>query len=299
MKKTIMMLLTSAALLLVAAGCSNGNSSQSKSTNNGTYDTALANGKKAVSDDQFAQAEAYYKTASQIKTNDPKSSAYNKQAKALADAQKNITDLDFSKALANLKIVTNTPDGLSAMNSKAKTLTNRVNTIVKNRKALSKLYDTAKTAYSQGNVEQADANLSQLLSQDYIGQDAYADIRLDALTLKSNNSANAAKSGQTTSQVPATSTTASSSTSAAATSSSDAPAAEQSKAASGGEYTSSDNTVDGKAVTAQQIQTARDQLKSQGVDTAAWSNQDITQAIQNAAKDGRTTVKESDMTNFK
>lgn len=288
------------ATLLLAAGCSNNSSAKStSSSNDGTYDTALSNGKSAISDSNYEQAQAYYKMATTIKTNDAKAAAYYKQAQALADAQTNIDDLDFDKALDQLKVVTTTPNGLTAMNNKAKTIKQSVKKIIKNRKALNKLYNTAKQQNADKNYAQADAILSQLLSQDKIGQDAYVDIRLEALSLKADNSAAAAESGQTTTDVPTTDSSSSSSNNAA-TSSSDAPAEEQSKAASGGEYTQDqDTTVNGKAVTAAQITKARSQLKDQGVDTSAWSDLDIIHAIQNAAADGRSTVKESDMSNYK
>lgn len=301
MKKLWIVLATSATLLL-AAGCGNDNATAKTSSNdNGIYDTALTDGKDAISNNEFDQAEAFYKTAKSIKTNDSKSAAYYKQAKALAAVHKNITDLEFDKALDNLKVVTTTPNGLTAMNDKAKDLQKSVKKTIKNRKAYNKLYNTAKKQNSAKNYAQADAVLSQLLAQDNIDNANYADIRLAALTLKANNSASAASSDQSTSEVPATNNDdTDTATSNAATSSSDAPAEEQSKAASGGEYTSSqDTTVNGKDITAAQISKARAQLKEQGVDTSAWSDLDIIHAIQNANADGRTTVKESDMTNYK
>lgn len=304
MKKLLITLATS-TMLLFLAGCGNNDANAKSSSNdNGVYDTALTNGKDAVSNNEFDQAQAFYKTATTIKTNDSKSAAYYKQAKALAAAHKNITDLEFDKATDNLKVVTTTPNGLSAMNEKAETLKKSVKKAIKNRKAYNKLYATAKKQNSNKNYAQADAILSQLLSQDDIDQANYADIRLAALTLKANNSARAADANQSTTDVPATNDAKTNNdtdtTTSSATSSSDAPAAEQSKAASGGEYTSSqDTTVNGKNITAEQISQARAQLKSQGVDTGAWSDLDIIHAIQNANADGRSTVKESDMTNYK
>lgn len=301
MQKTIVALAASAVLLLTASGCSNNNKTSSSSDTQ-TYQTALTNGKQAVSDNEFAQAEGFYKMASLIKTDSPKAGAYYKQAKALTDAKQNIADLDFEKALENLKVVTTVPNGATAMNNKAKALKKSVNQTIKTRKSYSKLYNTAKKQNAAKNFAQADAVLAQLLSEDRINQSAYADIRLDALSLKANNSAAAAQNGETTSDVPATTDSADTSANASSSSASDdttsyasstdATAEEQSKAAAG--YSNQTGSV-----TSAQITKARAQLKAQGVDTAAWSDADIAQAVQNAEKDGRSTVKEGDMTNSK
>ena len=60
-------------------------------------------------------------------------------------------------------------------------------------------------------------------------------------------------------------------------------------------------TVGGQAVTARVIAQVRDRLSAMGVSTASWSDQDVVNFMNSAAKNGHTTIDsytQSDVNNF-
>ncbi|WP_099973938.1 hypothetical protein [Lactobacillus terrae] len=264
MKKSILILTTLGAVVLMLAGCSSSNGSGDSSV----YNSAMANGDNAVNDQNYSEAYAYYKSANEAK-NDDKSKASENQAKNLVSAQKQMNSHKFGKAKTTLNKVKDESNGNSTMKSNAKDLISDIKNIKSDRSDYSKNVKNAKTFFESGNTESAIALLKEVLNAENIRDAYYSDIYKDAVDLLLDHT------GSTTT-----------SSSSSSSSSSDTGNA------ANGDF----DVVDRGNISASDIEKARQQLRDQGVKNVdAWSDNDIVIAIKNAAADGRSTIKESDI----
>lgn len=271
MKKWLLSLTTVALATIVLAGCS---TNKDTTDNSETYNTAMTRGKNAASDSDYNAAKAYFLSALNVKTNDSKGLAYQKQADALLKAQKAMDDFDFTEAQSALRSVTKVANGYTGMNKEANSLLKKVNTIKKHRSALRSLLSQAKDQLDAKQNQTAVSTIKQLLDKKYIQDDYYTDIYEDAVellvtasetTTDNNGSDVVSKDSDTDAKDSKTSSSDSSDTNGAH-----------------GDYVERDDKVSND-----DIADARAALKKAGTNADAWSDTDIQTAIQNAAKDGR------------
>ncbi|WP_156321785.1 hypothetical protein [Lacticaseibacillus thailandensis] len=171
-------------------------------------------------------------------------------------------------------------------NGSSKKITVRQQTI----KAFNHEIALAKTAASNGNSASDLGTINDLLGDHDIQAKQYYQIQIKALKLKVS-----LLKGATANTDANESTTGSATTNSNNSSSDNNPSSSISSSTSSSDHDGSDAV---SSVTSAEIEQARKDLQSEGVDPSAWSDADIAQAILNAKKDGRTKVKESDMENY-
>ncbi|AKP67254.1 hypothetical protein [Companilactobacillus ginsenosidimutans] len=281
MKRTITLLVTISASLLLLAGCS----SSSNGGNNNLYNTAMDNGNSAVSKKNYSEALAYYTSANDAKS-DKSAKANKEQAKNLVSAQKSMDNHDFDTAKDQLNDVRSQSNGSSAMKDSAKDMLDQVKKIKSNRSDLNKSVKNASDMVDSGQSSQAMSLLKTVLDFKGINGKYYSDIYKKAVDLLADNTSSASTSNSSDSSKNNTNNNASSSSS------------DSSNPASKGDFDVQSRKVDGKTISDSDISKARQDLTDQGVkNVAAWSDNDIVKAIKNAAKDGRSTIKASDVKN--
>lgn len=282
MKKTISLLVTISASLLLLAGCSGSNGGD-----NGLYNTAMDHGNSAVNKKDYSQALAYFTSANDAKS-DKSAKANKEQAQNLVDAKKSMNSRDFDTARDQLNDAINQSNGSSDMKSQAKSLLKQVKKIKSNRSDLNKSVKNASDMIDNVDTSAGMSLLKTVLDFKGIDGKYYSDIYKKAVDLlRDNNSTSSSNSSSTAS------TDSNSSDSSNSSSSSDS-----SNPAANGHFDIESRKVDGKTITDSDIAKARQNLTDQGVKTvAAWSDNDIVKAIKNAHKDGRTTIKPSDVKN--
>lgn len=283
MKKTISLLVTISASLLLLAGCSGSNGGD-----NGLYNTAMDHGNSAVNKKDYSQALAYFTSANDAKS-DKSAKANKEQAQNLVDAKKSMNSRDFDTARDQLNDAINQSNGSSDMKSQAKSLLKQVKKIKSNRSDLNKSVKNASDMIDNGDNAAGMSLLKTVLDFKGIDGKYYSDIYKKAVyLLRDNNSTTSSNSASTS-----TNSSDSSNDSNSSSSSSDS-----SNPAANGHFDIESRKVDGKTITDSDIAKARQDLTDQGVKTvAAWSDNDIVKAIKNAHKDGRTTIKPSDVKN--
>lgn len=299
MKRTITLLVTISASLLLLAGCS----SSSNGGNNDLYNTAMDNGNSAVSKKDYSQALAYFTSANDAKS-DKSAKANKEQAKNLVGAQKSMSNHDFNTAKDQLSHVRSQSNGSSAMKDRAKTMLFQVKKIKSNRSDLNKSVKNASDMIDNGESSQAMSLLKTVLDFDGINGKYYSDIYKKAVNLLADNASTSSSSTTTKSNDSNDTTSDSNNTSSNNSDSSsnsadtNSSSSDSSNPASKGDFDVESRKVDGKKITDSDISKARQDLTSQGVkNVAAWSDNDIVKAIKNASKDGRTTIKASDIKN--
>ncbi|WP_125710646.1 outer membrane protein assembly factor BamD [Companilactobacillus zhongbaensis] len=283
MKKTISLLVTISASLLLLAGCSGSNGGD-----NGLYNTAMDHGNSAVNKKDYSQALAYFTSANDAKS-DKSAKANKEQAQNLVDAKKSMNSRDFDTARDQLNDAINQSNGSSGMKSQAKSLLKQVKKIKSNRSDLNKSVKNASDMIDNGDNAAGMSLLKTVLDFKGIDGKYYSDIYKKAVDLlRDNNSTTSSNSASTSTNSSDSSTDSSSSSSSS----------DSSNPAANGHFDIESRKVDGKTITDSDIAKARQDLTDQGVKTvAAWSDNDIVKAIKNAHKDGRTTIKPSDVKN--
>lgn len=296
MKKALLLATTGVALLL--AGCSNGNSSASKSNNsNDTYKTEMTKGNDAVDDKEYSKAADHFDSAIKAKKTD-KAHDSKIQAQNLVKAKRFMNQRKFDSARSALNKVTDQDNGNKKMVSRAKKLTKQVKKIQFNRSNFKADIKNAKELIKQGANDQAKALLEQITTFKGIKGKYYSDLYTQANTLLKSLPTDTKDSTDTDSNTNNDSSTTTTTDNNNSTNNSSADSsADQSNnpAAKGGDFDVEKKEVDGKTITDSDIAKARQQLTDSGVKNVdAWSDNDIVRAIKNAAKDGRSTVRESD-----
>lgn len=282
MKKLIRALVLVLPIVLLAA-CSNkqGNSS-----------ALISSADTAVAQQEFAKAAAYYDAANQT-AKDNKYATAKKDAQSLATAQDKFTKNDFTEAQAALKQIS-TKNATSAIKTAKKQLTNQISQKSAQSKAINKIITSAKADFKAQKYTVATSLLNDLFKENK-NLNNFAELKIKALNLKNDIlAAELAAAKETKSATTENNNTNSTNESTDQTSSSSSSASTSSSAAVTSNSHDDNSAITDGSVTADQIKTARQQLRDQGVSDSAWSNSDIAKAILKARADGRSTIKESD-----
>ncbi|MFD1472227.1 outer membrane protein assembly factor BamD [Companilactobacillus mishanensis] len=286
MKKSITVLVTIAASALLLAGCS----SSSNGGNSDLYNTAMDNGNSAVNNKNYSEALAYYKSADEAKS-DKSAKANEEQAKGLVKAQNLMDKHSLSTAKSTLEDVRDQSNGSSKMKDRAKDMLKQVKKIKSNRSDLNKDIKNASDMIDSGSTDSAMSLLKTVFDFKGIEGKYYSDIYKKAVDLMSQNASGSASSNSSNSANDKSSDNNSSSSNSSSSADSNNPAAK-------GDFDVETRKVNGKNISDSDITKARQDLTDQGVkNVAAWSDNDIVKAIKNAAKDGRSTIKASDIKN--
>lgn len=297
MKKALLLATTGIALLL--AGCSNTSANSSSSNNDSKYKTEMTKGNDAVDDGDYAKAADYFASANDAKKTS-KAKVSEKQANNLVKAKKLMNKRQFSDAKDALNSVKNQDNGSKKMVSRAKSLLSQIKKIEQKRSDYKTDIKTAKILIKAGNNTQARTLLEQITKAKGVKGKYYSDLYTQAKNLLSDipetdtNTENTTTENDTSNNSNDNSTTTSSdsnNTDSSSSSSNDAG-----NPAANGDFDVEKKEVNGKEITADDIAKARQQLTDSGVkNVGAWSDNDIVKAIKNAAADGRSTIKASDI----
>jgi hypothetical protein len=253
-------LVVAALGLLTLAACSKGS---------GTSATALIKkGDTALTNANYSGAKAYYDAANATKA--------NKTAKAAKAAAGDFIAAESARQKHDYSLALDKVKAAKGANATVKTTKHKLQeAITKERTAYTKLFDAYQAAAAKQDTD-TNGSLTatnSVLNEDSLLKPAFRDLRIKVLLLQSQLKTTLATTA--TSSKPATTTKANDSES--------------------NENTTNDADT---GITAADITKARQQLKDQGVDASAWSDNDIKAAIKNARAAGRDTVKESDMENY-
>lgn len=296
MKKALLLATTGLALIL--AGCSNSSSSNKGSDNTNKYNTEMTKGNDAVTDKNYSKAADHYESAVKAKKTS-KATASEKQANNLVKAKKLMDQRQFSDAKKALTITKEQDNGNKKMVTRAKTLLTQVKEIQLNRHNFKMDIKNAKAMIKSGTNDQARSLLEQVTKFKGVKGKYYSDLYTEANSLiQSLPEASITASNETGNNTDTTNSSndSNSNSSEAAGSTTNSTDDDQSNnPAAKGHFDIEKKEVNGKAITADDIAKARQQLTDQGVTTVgSWSDNDIVRAIKNAAADGRTTIKPSD-----
>ena len=296
MKKALLLATTGLALIL--AGCSNSSSSNKGSDNTNKYNTEMTKGNDAVTDKNYSKAADHYESAVKAKKTS-KATASEKQANNLVKAKKLMDQRQFSDAKKALTITKEQDNGNKKMVTRAKTLLTQVKEIQLNRHNFKMDIKNAKAMIKSGTNDQARSLLEQVTKFKGVKGKYYSDLYTEANSLKQSlPEASITASNETGNNTDTTNSSndSNSNSSEAAGSTTNSTDDDQSNnPAAKGHFDIEKKEVNGKAITADDIAKARQQLTDQGVTTVgSWSDNDIVRAIKNAAADGRTTIKPSD-----
>lgn len=293
MKKALLLATTGLALLL--AGCSNSSTSSSSSNNDSKYQTEMTKGNDAVSDGNYSKAADYFDSANKAKKS-TKAKASKVQAENLANVKKYMNKRQFSDAKDALETVKNQDNGSKKMVAKAKSLLSDIKTIQRKRSDFKEGIKTAKTLIKQGSNSQARSLLEQITKDKAAKGKYYSDLYTQAKTLLDSLPTTDTNTTTNTTDNTNNSSNNSTTTDNNSASSSDNSDNQSGNPAANGDFDVEKKEVNGKEITADDIAKGRQQLTDSGVkNVGAWSDNDIVKAIKNAAKEGRTTIKASDI----
>lgn len=269
-KRNWRVLLVLPIALLTLAAC---NKQQDAVSDQEQAQSLTKKGKQALSDEEYEQAVAYFNSAATVKST-ATSQKYQQQAQDLAKADRKIKAFKFSAAKTALDKI-KTEKTLDEIKTAKSDLQAELKSVKSTYNDLDKAKVEIAKEINDKDYDKALAAIDKLLGQSALSQSPFEQETIGLLKSKVSILTNAADDS------------------------------DDDQDSDGSSSSSSSSQPDGKGaiadgkVTSADIAAARKQLESQGVNAGSWSNVDIANAILNARADGRSTIKESDMENYK
>ena len=270
-KRNWRVLLVLPIALLTLAAC---NKQQDAVSDQEQAQSLTKKGKQALSDEEYEQAVAYFNSAATVKST-ATSQKYQQQAQDLAKADRKIKAFKFSAAKTALDKI-KTEKTLDEIKTAKSDLQAELKSVKSTYNDLDKAKVEIAKEINDKDYDKALAAIDKLLGQSALSQSPFEQETIGLLKSKVSILTNAADDDDDDDDSDGSSTSSGSSS----------------------QPDGKEAIADGK-VTSADIAAARKQLESQGVNAGSWSNVDIANAILNARADGRSTVKESDMENYK
>ncbi|WP_461219577.1 hypothetical protein [Lapidilactobacillus salsurivasis] len=269
-KRNWRVLLVLPIALLTLAAC---NKQQDAVSDQEQAQSLTKKGKQALSDEEYEQAVAYFNSAATVKST-ATSQKYQQQAQDLAKADRKIKAFKFSAAKTALDKI-KTEKTLDEIKTAKSDLQAELKSVKSTYNDLDKAKVEIAKEINDKDYDKALAAIDKLLGQSALSQSPFEQETIGLLKSKVSIL-----------------------TSADDDSDDDQDSDGSSSSSSSSQPDGKGAIADGK-VTSADIAAARKQLESQGVNAGSWSNVDIANAILNARADGRSTIKESDMENYK
>lgn len=268
------------------------------------YTQAMQRGDLKIADKDYHAAKTAFQDALIKKQNDSKATRYLNQTKNFMTAQSQLDKANYKVAKLQYQRVANTDKGQKTLTSRAREQVKVLTSVISQQKEFNDIYKIANQQAQEGKYTDSNETLNKILANSKSKQKYYKDIVKKAQHLYDANIAvlkgsqlitSAPKSNDTEElpqpTVPVTDhkeTNDSGADSSQPNKSSSLTSAEN-KAADNykgkNEYSVSkaDKEVNGKTITASQINDARNLFKSAGIEADAMSDQDIRNAIKGAA----------------
>lgn len=130
------------------------------------YDNAMAQGEKYVKQANMEKAEASFEMAIATNKNDPRAKEYLKQVKDYNQALQLKEEKQYQKARKLVQGLPYKNDGLNSLEKAANKLESSLSRLIKEEKAMKKLYQDAKNESEKNNYKTANDTLEKLLKKD-------------------------------------------------------------------------------------------------------------------------------------
>ncbi|GAX00439.1 hypothetical protein [Secundilactobacillus silagei] len=266
------------------------------------YTAAMTTGRQAVSKENYSIAESAFQDALRHRTNDQQAQGHLTQTQNFVSAQSAMSDHEFSTAKSDYTKVKNAKSGSSMLRNRAKTALKLLKTVQLKAETFQDVYDQALTQNQGQSYEASNATLDRIFKDAAAKQSYYTNIYNHAVDLRSANNKAIKHGGDGTSD-PSSSTPNSASSSAdssSANASSDSSSSSRTTGLTNSEKQAAKNykgsneftvkksqtEINGKAITAAQIASARKTLSAINVPAGSFSDQDIRTGLIAANKAG-------------
>ncbi|KRK47822.1 hypothetical protein GPK34_06030 [Secundilactobacillus kimchicus] len=265
------------------------------------YDTAMADGKSAIQDKKYSEAETDFQNALRHKSNDKTAQAYLNQTQSLVSAESNLQNGHFDVAKSDYNEAKNANNGSSVLVKRAKDGLKNLKTVQLKADTYQQIYDSALTQNRAQQYTASNSTLDRIFNDAEAKQAPYSTVYNKAVDLRSANNKAIKNGGDGT---PSDKVTASNSSSSSASSSSasansnsssvtgltDAEKKEAKNYKGKNEYTVGKDRkeINGKTITAKQIQEGRNLITASGLEEGSFSDQDIRDGLIAAHKAGMT-----------
>lgn len=233
------------------------------------YRSEIRDGKVELKKAHYKKAEISFQNALKRKSNAPEAKAMLKQTKTYRSGLAMVTQRDYAGARRAFNKVASIDKGYELMVKRSRDNSAELKKVIKRRGQLNKFYKQAQIMTSNYEYSASNDSLALIIDSRQSKSRYYEDIRHKALALKQKNNDALRALGYTVSD-----------------SSSD-----YSDIAPGSDKDEARNKRLAKKITRKQIKSARKVLDKQGVDSSAFTDQDI-RAVIVQAKNEHKTVKQ-------
>ncbi len=259
----------------------------------------MANGRTAIESKHYTQAESYFQNALKRRLNDKTAQTYLTQTQRYVSGENDLDARHFAAAQEHYQAVKETTGGSSILVTRATKQVKKVKLIRANYKQFKKILTKAQGQNKALNYGQSNTTLDELFNNATFREVYYKGLYDQALQLrKANNAGQSSAVTEASSSESSTSSSSddSSSTATSHSSSASLTSSEQSAASAysgSNEYTvtQSQQELNGKTITAAQINNARKTINAAGGQADAMSDQDVRVAIQQANKKDMSLTK--------
>lgn len=264
------------------------------------YTEAMLTGKKAISKKNYSIAESSFQDALRHRTNDKQAQGYLTQTQNFVSAEAAMSDHEFNTAKSDYTKVKNAKPAISTLSSRAKTALKVLKTVQLKAETFQGVYDQALTQNQGQSYEASNSTLDRIFKDAEAKEPYYTNIYNKAVDLRSANNKAIKNGGDGTADASSTVPSAAADSSANSNSSaststrgitsgltnSEKQAAKNYKGSNEFTVKKSQTEINGKAITAGQIASARKTLSSIGVPSGSFSDQDIRNSLIAAHKAG-------------
>lgn len=254
------------------------------------YTAAMTTGKSAIDKKNYSVAESAFQEALRHRTNDKQAQGYLSQTQNFVAAESAMTDNEFSTAKKDYTKVKNADPSNKTLENRAKDALKNLKTVQLKADTFQQIYDQALSQNQGQQYTASNATLDKIFKDADAKQSYYTNIYNKAVDLRNANNKAIKNGGDGTASSDSSSITNSSASSSSSSSTgltdAEKQAAQNYKGSN--EYTvpKSRTEIDGQTITAAQINTARNTLKSIGVSEGSFSDQDIRDGMIAANKQG-------------
>lgn len=264
------------------------------------YDAAMVNGKRAIRDNKYSEAETNFQEAIHHQNNDMVAHVYLDQTQNLVLAESNMQNGNFDMAHSNYNKVKDANNGSIILVKRAKIALNNLHNIRLKYDTYKQIYYAALTQYMGQQYISSNSTLNQLFNDVESKQSYYYNIYNKAIKLRTINnkyiknkrngtpraksSTNNFRSSNNSNNVTAISK------SSSTTGITDDEMNASKKYKGKNEYTvdKKRKEINGKKITAMQVKEGRNKITSNGLEEGSFSDQDVRDGLIAAHKKGIT-----------
>ncbi|MDT6981347.1 hypothetical protein [Levilactobacillus zymae] len=267
------------------------------------YQAAMTNGRTALKNKDYTQAESYFQNALKRRLNDRTAQTYLTQTQRFVSGENAMDARKFGHAQTHYQTVKTTKNGSAVLVNRATKRLKQVKVIRANVTQFKQVLSKAQDQNQALNYGASNTTLDELFNNRKFQQVYYKNLYAQALALRKANNAGQtsvvtnSSSAATTSSSTATSSASDSSQAAnsgsngASLTSSESAAAQNYQGSNEYTVTKKQQELNGKVITAGQISSARQTINAAGGQADAMSDQDVRVALQQANKKGLSLTK--------